>query len=198
MTRRRAIGMMGGALWLIGICAAFEAWALVTIRTTVAAVALVAMLPVIAALVAIGISNIRAVLRLPGTMTPRTEQDRRMGRRFGWVVALEVAGFMVVNTLLASTNRIVLIPAADLIIVGLHFFPLARLFRVRRYYPMAILFSAIPALVVLAVPETMRIGQAQMWWVLPTLGCGVVGMVTAAGSLREVRRCLDNPSVCFE
>ena len=121
-----------------------------------------------------------------------------MNRQFAWVVVLEVVGFMVVNPSLAAANRVILIPAASLMIVGLHFFPLARVFGVRRYYPMAVLFCAIPVLVLLAVPETRRIGQAQMWWVLPTLGCGVVGMVTAAGSLREVRRCLDNPSVCFE
>jgi hypothetical protein len=38
----------------------------------------------------------------------------------------------------------------------------------------------------------------QAWWVLPTLGCGVVGIATAAGSLREVRRFLDDPDVCFQ
>jgi hypothetical protein len=197
MTRRHAIGMMGGALWLIGICAAFETWALATIKTPIATATLIAMLVVVTALMAIGIGSIRAVLRLPGKVPPRTERERRMGRQFAWVVGLEVVAFMVVNALLAATHRIVLIPAFDVIIVGIHFFPLAQLFGVRRYYPMAVLFCAIPALTLLAVPETLRLGQAQMWWVLPTLGCGLVGIVTAVGSLREVWRCLDHPSVYF-
>jgi hypothetical protein len=202
MNRYYAVGLTGGALWLIGICAAFEAWALVAIRTTVSMVALVAMLLVSAILTVIGIGNLRAMSRLWSTAPERTERDRRIGRRIGrqyaLVIALEVVGFVVVNSLLVTTNRIVMIPAADLVIVGVHFFPLARLFHVRRYYPMAVLFCAIPVLVVTAFPDTLRIGHVQAWWVLPTLGCGVVGIATAAGSLREVRRFLDDPDVCFQ
>jgi hypothetical protein len=184
---------MGGALWLLGVCAAFETWALISIHTPFATVALVAMLLTVAVLIAIGIWNARAVLRLPGGVPPRTENDRRKGRQYGWIVVLEVVAFVVANTVLGATNRVIMIPAVDLMSVGVHFVPLASLFGVRRYYVMAALFCAIPALTLLAVPESVQIGQAQMWWVVPTLGCGVVGIATAAGSLREVRRSLANP-----
>jgi hypothetical protein len=111
------------------------------------------------------------------------------------VVVTEVVAIVVVNGILGTTHHIILIPSFDLMIVGIHFLPLARLFGVRRYYPTGFLFCAIPALMLVAVPETTRMGHVQAWLVLPSLGCGLVAIVAAATSLREVRRFLDKASV---
>ena len=194
MSRRHAVGMTAGALWLIGVSAAFAAWALAMIRTTTALATLAAMLMVVAALMTIGVGNIRSVLRLPGQVPPRTLKERRMGRQFAWIVAAEVAAFAVANAFLGATHRVTLIPSIDLMIVGIHFLPLARLFGVRRYYPMGVLFCAIPALTFLAVPEATRLGQAQAWFVLPSLGCAMVAIVTATASLREVGQFVNTSS----
>jgi hypothetical protein len=190
VSRRQAIGLTVGALWLIVISAAFATFALVMVNTTIATATLIAMLVVVAALIAIGIGNIRAVLRLPGQLPPRTSTEQRLVRQFRWVVAAEVVAILVVNGILGATNRIILIPSLDLMIVGIHFFPLAHLFGVRRYYPTGLLFCAIPAFMFVAVPDTTRMGHVQAWWVLPSLGCGLVAFVAAAASLREVRQFL--------
>jgi hypothetical protein len=65
--------------------------------------------------------------------------------------------------------------------------PLAHLFRVPRYYSMGALFIVIPVLTMLVVSEPILIGNVQAWYVLPSVGCGVVGVVTAAASFWEVR-----------
>jgi hypothetical protein len=102
-------------------------------------------------------------------------------------VVAEMVAVLVLNAILGITNRVILIPAFDLMIVGLHFLPLAHLFGVRRYYPMGAMFILIPVFTLLAVSEPMLIGHVQAWYVLPSVGCGVVGAVTAAASFWEVR-----------
>jgi hypothetical protein len=187
MSRRHAVGLAVGALWLVAVCAAFMTWALVMMGTTAATVTLVAMVALVVALIGVGVWMIRAVLHLPGQIPAKTPTERRMGRQFAWVVAAEIVAVLVVNAILGITNRVILIPAFDLMIVGLHFLPLAHLFRVPRYYSMGALFIVIPVLTLLVVSEPILIGNVQAWYVLPSVGCGVVGVVTAAASFWEVR-----------
>lgn len=187
MSRRRAVGMTIGALWLIVAGAAFATWALVMINTTVAVGGLVVMLMLVAALIVVGVAMVRAVLRLPGRVPPKTPREERMGRQFVWVVVAEFAAFMVVNGFLSITKRFIFIEPLDLIIVGIHFLPLAYLFDVRRYYLMGALFCAIPALTLLAVSRATLVGDVQAWYVLPSLGCSAVAVLTGAASLREVK-----------
>jgi len=50
---------------------------------------------------------------------------------------------------------------------------------------MGFLFCAIPVATLLAISPQFAIGQTLAWYVVPSLGCGLVAWVTAAAGLRE-------------
>jgi hypothetical protein len=62
----------------------------------------------------------------------------RNGRRFGVISALEGAGCVLVVVLANIFHRLDLLPAGISLVVGLHFLPLAGLFRFRGYYVVGI------------------------------------------------------------
>jgi hypothetical protein len=186
--RSRSIGLAGGALWLTAVSAVFVIWSLLMIGTPLADGVLIGALVVTGAVIAASVVVIRAARRLPKRVSPRTPEEKATGRRFGWVVVAEVAAFMVVNPVAAVTGHVELIPSLDLAIVGLHFLPLAWLFHVPRYYVMGVLFCAIPAATVVSMPANAAVGYTLGWYVVPSLGCGLVAMVTAAAGVREAWR----------
>jgi hypothetical protein len=183
--RSRSIGLAGGALWLTAVSAVFVAWSLLLIGTRLADGVLIGAFVVTGAVIAASVLVIRAACRLPKRAFPRTPEERATGRRFAWVVAAEVAAFMIVNPVAAVTGHVELLPSINLAIVGLHFLPLARLFQVPRYYVMGVLFCAIPAATVFSLPANAVLGHALDWYVVPSLGCGLVAMVTSAAGVRE-------------
>jgi len=65
---------------------------------------------------------------------PRPPRNRALGRAFGWIVALEWIGCFAVWLILGHMHLIVYGVSATVGIVGLHFFPLARLFRYAPHY----------------------------------------------------------------
>jgi len=132
-----------------------------------------------------GVGVIRVALRLPGD-PPRTPEVRVMLRRFYLVVIAEVIAIMVVNGICAVTQHLELLVPLDLLIVGIHFLPLAWIFRVPRYYCMGGLFCLVIALTLGLIPAQMQIGAAAAWFVIPTFGCTLAAWATAAFNLREV------------
>ena len=182
-SRRRLMGLAIGSIWLVAIGGVFGIWALIAIDTAMARGTLAGAAAFIVALIAVGAVVVRATKQLP-IEAPRSEELGVPGR-FAWIVGLEILAFAVVNSWAAMSRRFELIPSLDLIIVGVHFFPLARLFRVPRYYLMAVLFCAIPLATLAWVPQELLVGHAPSWYVLPSLGCGAVASLMAAASLRE-------------
>ena len=185
-TRRRGVGLAVGSIWLVVISAVFGVVALVAIDTPAASWALAGGILAVVGIVAFGTLVIRRAGRLRAEPPGLVAQG--LGRRFAWIVALEVAAFVIANSWAAATGRFALIPSLDLIIVGLHFFPLARLFQVPRYHLMAIGFCAIPVLTLVWLPPEFLIGHAGSWYVVPSLGCGLVASSTAVVSLMEAWR----------
>lgn len=62
---------------------------------------------------------------------PTTQQvaaERQIGRRFGWITAIESVAILLAVVILNVIHRPDLILPAIALIVGLHFFPLASLF----------------------------------------------------------------------
>ena len=177
--------MAGAAIWLVAISTAFTVLSLTMIGTPAAQLALASV--VIAAILhlVIGAGMIRAILRSPGAIPPRTTEDRVMLRRFVPVVIAEVIAIMVVNGICAVTQHLELLVPLDLLIVGIHFLPLARIFRVPRYYAMGGLFALVAVLTLVLVPAHTQVGAAAAWFVIPTLGCSAVAWTTAAFNLRE-------------
>jgi len=190
VSKRRMLGMAGAAIWLVAISTAFTALALTMIGATVSRLVLASVLVAAILLLAIGVGVIRATLRASGAIPLRTTEDRIMLRRFAVVGAAEVIAIMVVNGICAVTQHLELLVPLDLLIVGIHFLPLARIFRVPRYYVMGGLFALVPVLTVVLVPVHAQFGAADAWFVIPTFGCSAVAWVTAAFNLREVTKSL--------
>jgi hypothetical protein len=180
------LGMAGAAIWLVAISTVFTVLSLTVIgapvpRFVLASVVLAAILHLV-----IGVAVIRAILRSPGAIPPRTTEDRVMLRRFVAVVIVEVIAIMVVNGISAVTQHLELLVPLDLLIVGIHFLPLACIFRVPRYYVMGGLFCLVTVLTLVLIPVHAQVGAAAAWFVIPTFGCTAVGWATAAFNLREV------------
>jgi hypothetical protein len=188
------IGLAGAALWLVTIGTAFTIVSLALIGTSAARFALAGVSIAVIIFLAIGIGVLRAVLRSPNA-SARTAQGQAMARRFKWVVIGEVAAIMIVNGIASAMQYFQLIAPLDILIVGIHFFPLASLFRVPRYYWMGGLFCAVTVLTLMLVPAHAQVGAADAWLVWPTFGCSLVAWVTAGFNLREVRQSLREQTI---
>jgi hypothetical protein len=183
--RRRSIGLAGAAIWLIVISFICGVWSLLVIETPIARLALICTFVLVGALFVVSIIVIRAALGLPVSNAPRTPEEQQMVRRFAWVFGAETLAFVIVNSIVIATGNIEMIVSLDLIIVGIHFFPLARIFHVPRYNLMGLLFCVIPLVTLLAIPKQLEVGYALAWYVVPSLGCGLVALMTAAIGLLE-------------
>jgi hypothetical protein len=184
--KRRMLGMAGAAIWLVAISTVFTVLSLTMIGVPVPRLVLVSVVLAAILHLAIGVGVIRAILRSPGAIPPRTTEDRVMLRRFVPVVIVEVIAIMVVNGICAVTQHLELLVPLDLLIVGIHFLPLARIFRVPRYYAMGGLFCLVTVLTLVLIPVHAQVGAAAAWFVIPTFGCTAVAWATAAFNLREV------------
>lgn len=182
--KARSVGLAGGSLWLIVAGGGSLAWALFAIGSPLRGAAF-AWVFCLAALLATGILVIRRALQLPTDGTDSSSDRDRIRKRFRQVVVAELLGFAVVNPILAATHHFLWMTAANLVIIGLHFLPLAEVFKVPRYYLMGMLFCAIPAATILFVSQSSQIGEALAWNVLPVLGCGCVAVLVGAAGLRE-------------
>jgi hypothetical protein len=194
-SRRRVIGLVGAALWLIIASAAFVMLSLWMIGTAAAWKLLFAVASITTVLIAIGLRVLSGVLRLPGAMPPRTPEEGAIFRRFVRVVVAELAAFMLVNSVCVGIGQLEFIVPLDVVIVGVHFLPLARIFRVPRYYPLGVLFCSVAILTLLMFPEGAHVGHAIAWYVVPSLGCAPVAWITAGAGLREAWQAVVGPSL---
>jgi hypothetical protein len=183
--RPRNIGLAAGSFWLIAISSVFIVWSLVAIGTATATSVLLGGGILLVALLVAGALVIRVALALPAGIASQPNEGPKIWRKFAWVVGAEVAGFALVNSIAGATGNFELMPSLNLIVVGIHFFPLARLFRVPRYNITGMLFCAIPCVMLLAVSKQAVVGQALAWYVVRGLGCGCVACMTAVAGLRE-------------
>ncbi len=181
----RLLGIAGAALWLVAVSAGFTILSLVMIGTSAARFVLVGVVIAAMAYVVIGVGMIRTIRRIPAAITARTPKERVILRRFVYIVIGEVVAIMIVNAVCAITQHLELLVPLDVLIVGIHFLPLASLFKVPRYYTMGGLFSLVSVLTLVFVPVSTQIGAAAAWFVIPTLGCTAAAWMTAAFNLRE-------------
>ena len=187
MQRRRTLGLAGGSLWLIVVGGIFAPVSLLMIDTPMARAVLAVVVVLTALLITMDILVFRAALQLPGRL-PRTAEERAIGRRFAVVFWAEAFTIMIVSWICSSTNRSELITPLVLIIVGIHFMPLAWIFEVPRYYITGLGFCGIPALTLLLIPATAQIGHARAWFVVSSLGCSLVALLTGMAGVREARQ----------
>jgi len=171
----RAIGAMFcaffGALWFAGACVlagAARSWLLGLIGAAALALFLVSYRV---------FRHNRAALRKQGD----SPQGRRIRRAFALVNAMQWVAALAVVNILANIGLSAWVVPSIILIVGLHFLPLARLFDYRPHYVSGI------ALVLLALtyPWLSRSGPQDP---AGCLGAGIVLWTTAAWSLSAARR----------
>ncbi|HEY3992650.1 MAG TPA: hypothetical protein VGM01_07185 [Ktedonobacteraceae bacterium] len=143
---------------------------------------------------------LRDALRLPAGTSPETRSiGKKVGRRFGLVALSEGVIIGAITTLLSQTNHGDWSIPVIYFIVGLHFFPLAFVFRVRSYLVLGLLWVVISLLTVILTPASLIVGQGLSAWVFfPIAGCGVATWPVVAyvirTSMRKVHHVLRLPS----
>ena len=65
---------------------------------------------------------------IPSPMAEQTAKRRQIGRQFGWVTGIEGAAILLTVVVLNVVRRPEYIASVIALIVGLHFFPLTKLF----------------------------------------------------------------------
>ncbi|MBE1488536.1 hypothetical protein [Plantactinospora soyae] len=104
------------------------------------------------------------------------ERDRAAGRRFGLIVAAEFVGIYVIARVLAAVDHTELIPMVVCLGVGIHFFPLTRLFKIPLYDLTGLGLCLVTVGTAVLAPLT---GHSALWTVLPGLGAALVLYATA-------------------
>ncbi len=108
----------------------------------------------------------------------RSMTNRDLRRRFNQVFIAEGVGIGIVVVICANLGYSEWIPAAVALVVGLHFFPLARLFRMPLYYFTGISLCVVSVATMIAA-SILDYSEA-VWFVVPGLGSGLVLWTTGA------------------
>ncbi|MGI8649557.1 MAG: DUF7010 family protein [Rubrobacter sp.] len=119
---------------------------------------------------------------------PQGTMNAATWRRFRIVGVTEGLAIGAAVFVLVRVEHSEWIPAIVALIVGLHFFPLASLFRVRLYHATGLLLCAVFALtVILALTSGVSAG----WFAVPGIGCALVlwatGAALAVSGIRNYR-----------
>lgn len=134
--------------------------------------------------VAIALGGFR-LFRVGGALPagPRSQAERRIGRQFGTVVAVEWAALAAVAAVLGAAGHPQWIAAAMCAGVGVHFLPLARLFGIRGYSVTAGVLVALAVATVLAV--AVAGAPVALCYQIPGFGAALTLWLTAVHLLRR-------------
>ena len=156
---------IGAAIGALVLIVAGAAWTLIALvfrpETGLSHYALLAIPALILATSAI--RRLVAVVRSPAAPTTeaeeleRSREGKRMGIWFGVIFAAEFGVIGAVAPILAGAGRPLLIPVAIVAIVGAHFVPLAKVFRIPTYFVAGVLLVAIAAASLLIPDEPTRL-----------------------------------------
>jgi hypothetical protein len=162
----RAIGSLFfavfGAIWI-----ALSLYALQWLRAATVSVVLLALVGLVLA----ALHLLRQAKRWP-----RVPDDPAMGRAFGWINAVQWIAVAIVAITLANLHLDAYVMCAITAIVGLHMFPLARLFR----YPLHYATGAV--LVAWAIGSAVLVPTENMQGVA-ALGTGILLWLSSAVTL---------------
>jgi hypothetical protein len=185
-TKPYILGLSIGTIWLTAAGAGFAILSIAKI--TNARIGFMAVLVIAGALLALSVRQIVPALKLP--RGPRSPEDRRIGRQFALIVALEAVAIALVSTAYYFTGHLSWLVPLVLIIVGIHFLPLAKLFGVPRYTTLGLLFCIVSISTLLLVPAHAHIGATSARFVYCSLGCAASAWLISVGNLLELRRLL--------
>jgi hypothetical protein len=191
---RRTIGLAGSSIWLASVGALFPLIALALIGTPLAWLVFAVAVLVVLGLVLVDVSIIREVRRAVAPLPPNGPVEMTMLRRFKYVVIGEIAAFWIVNTILSVLRQHDLMTPADVLIVGVHFLPLAWVFRRPHYYALGIAFCAVVVTTMSLVPATAHIGKASAWFAWIGFGCGPAAILCGIANTYEARQAVTRES----
>jgi hypothetical protein len=177
-TANQLSGMATGAIFLTVFGALWMALSLYSMQYLGVATMICGLLALAAMLLA-AVYLLRQAKRWP-----RMPKDPAMSRAFAWINAIQWIAIFVVGFVLGRMHLYAYIPTAIIAIVGLHFFPLARLFHNPPHYGTGAVLVAWAAASAVVLPA----GQ------LPGIACFVTGLIfwhsaamTMAVALHAVR-----------
>jgi hypothetical protein len=115
------------------------------------------------------------------TDSTETPEDRKRSRQFLYIFGTEGLAILVVKNVLVNTNLDYLFIPSLALIVGLHFFPLANVFKRRFDYYLAAWTSLVGLAGILLLTEKLLLPNTTI--ALVAIGCG---LATAANGVRAV------------
>jgi hypothetical protein len=174
MTRAYAIGLGYGCVWLVAVCLAFGMLDMYGINTTLQGTvfSMAGLLIVGGALLYLCIRFLRMGYALPCSDAGRISVKRSW--LFRGLIALEVVGWITLDSVLGIQNLYVWIVPVNLLIVGAHFIPLAFVFNVPAYLVMGILWIVAIVGSMLLLPSTTIIGRIGAWTTIPSICCIII------------------------
>jgi hypothetical protein len=119
---------------------------------------------------------LRALRRAARTNSGEAPSPRtRVYRIFYFVVAAEVVGILVAVRVCVALGRPEAIAGLIALVVGLHFVPLARIFRVKVYYGTAAVLCLVTVVTWALAPIHVVVQgtSVDLWTVIPALGSAV-------------------------
>jgi hypothetical protein len=131
----------GAAIGALVLTCAGAAWAITALanRPGSSTWAFAAVSLPVLSLITVGVSRLNAVAKdshrrpIDPDASDRARQGRKVGLLFGLVFTVEIVLIALTAILLSRAGRPLLIPVAIVAIVGAHFLPLARIFRIPTY-----------------------------------------------------------------
>ena len=123
------------------------------------------------ALLLAGVSLLRASRRSPATKI-EIKGGQSRSKWFRIVFATELITIVIAMAICRAVNRFDLFYPVMMLIVGIHFFPLAHLFRVKKYHVAGALLCSLAVVTLLVVPEQFHLSNLQVAAWLVILGFG--------------------------
>jgi hypothetical protein len=182
-TREAVRGTAVGIAVLACFALAWTGWGMSTgVPTSVATPLHAVTISCSVILVAGALLTYRWAGRIPAGASQATDRGRRIGHRFGLIVAAEFIGLATATWIVAVTGHPRLIPAIVCLGVGIHFFPLRRLFAVPIYDRTGAGLCLIAMATFVLAPAT---GRPALWTIVPGVGAALILYATCVLLLRD-------------
>lgn len=130
-----------------------------------------------------GVSLIRASRKIKDpSKIADARPEKRIAIRFNIIFAAEGAAIAIAVAVCNAAGRTALIPIVTALIVGIHFFPLASLFRVKFYHLTGALLCLLALATLLFLPAEAKLGAAHINAYMSVVGLGNAVILWGTGT----------------
>ncbi|MDQ0229155.1 DUF7010 family protein [Metabacillus malikii] len=163
-----------GTLWAYTGIMGLQGWGVALLLVAAIAIGIVLFLG--------GVLLIHGSRRLT-SQVPKVDlsQKKRTTFRFNIIFAAEGLAIAIAIAVCHATQRIELLPIVIAMIVGVHFIPLAHLFKVRLYYVTGILLCLLAIMTLLFVPLKLTMGGHKINAFMSVVGFGSAIIIWGTG-----------------